>query len=258
MVEKRHSPRRAGKRKKDQPPSATGSRTLETKTSVPVSYGELKPEDLPAPEPTMLHASMVTRTALQFRAAEYFLGLLKKHVNHEAAVLYHLQAFLSAFRATEEMLRQECRTREGFEAWHDERWKEMQEKGLGALFRLRDRSVHQGIDPPNVEFLLEARHHKDGRIDHRLTVERIILHGVAISDPLRHFDEAMAYMRDLLIEARKRGFLLVDPEAKREVVLGMRVLREREDGTWERHPGLQRWDFGVAGVKDRAHPPDLF
>jgi hypothetical protein len=263
VAPKRHSDRRAGKRAENRTrdvPHDAWERTIGFRMGVAVSYGKLAPEDLPAEGPTILHASMITRTELRFRAAEYFLALLKRHLDHETAVLFHLQAFLSAFRATRELLEKEgkagARAAE-FQSWFRGKRAEMDANGVRELVDLRNRSEHEPIEPPNVEFVIVSRHHKDGRIDPRLAVERLLLPGFTLEDPLRRFDEAMAYLRGLLVEAKRMEFLSAARQPGSQVTVGLRVLEEQADGAWQPHPDVKEWTVEISGAKTLRDLPDL-
>lgn len=253
MAPKRHSDRRA--KIPREKPQKGGSKIFETTFSARVSYGELRPDHLKDTEPTVLHAAMVTKTELRFRSAEYLLAMLKGHLHNEVAVTYHLEAFLSAFRSTWELLGSECRAEAGFKSWYDEKWVTFASNEVGPLIKLRNQSDHMGLVAPNVVFICEMRHHADGRVETRIVVERVELEGSTIWDPLGYFDKAMSHLRAVVVEAKERKFLAPSPEAVRSITVKGRVFHEK-GGSWI-EGDLQDWKIRISNVVERADRPDL-
>ena len=232
MAERRHSTRRAGTRRKG-PDAPTGGQTFDFHLSAKVSYGELTPADLADARPVILHSSMVTRTELKVRQSEFFLAMLRQNLHNEVAVTYHLEALLAALREVTYAMQKECKGRPGFDAWYAAKQQEMKEhERLKLLHRLRNKAVHETLEPPNVEFVLEHRVHAGDRHAQALVFESFTIDGLKVDAPVALLEEAVGFMRTLVVEAKERLFLQVPADAQKSVSFRARVLREGPNGTW--------------------------
>lgn len=207
-----------------------GSLSLALNFDVGIGLGNVSPEDIDEHDVHLL-APTVCRTSLKLNEAQYFHRMARRFVRNEAATHYHFNSFVTALRSVMDVLANEGPKNERFRSWLAEARSRLQKNQEFIRFvDLRNKSVHQGIQPPRLAFGAAFKEHLDGGRTVEPVVDLVGINGKEIRDPFGAMERALDAVKAVVDEALAKGFISRTKKAGH--AMQVRFLKEVEPGKW--------------------------